>query len=232
MWNALEAHRRKARSVADARKRIRKSHPETEELFSVGTFVLKYFDGDGWFLGEITSNTAAYSVVYEDGDREFYTLDSEQLIKMVDDARDVTADEILLDPDADEDDDTETEENYEDSELEEESEAEEDDLFARETLEEEKEEAEDALFATPNVEDKNTDEQTDEEYNSAMEEAEEADKEDDEIWSIIGSGRLSDGNEEEGDTKNEKQHTQPTPKQSKFSLFQDRVYSFFGSKTK
>ena len=230
MWNAEQCtRRRRDRSVAGARKRFKKSGPETPELFSVGTLVLKYFDGDGWFLGEITSNTAAYSVVYEDGDREFYTLDSEQLVEMVDNARDVTADEILLDPDADESDDTETEKNYADSELEEEFEAEEveDDLFAtRERLEEEKKEAEDALFATPNVEDKDTDEQTDEEYNSAMEEAEEAEKEEDELLSE------SDGNEEEGDTKEENQRPQSLPKQSKFSLFQDRLYSFFGSKTK
>jgi hypothetical protein len=35
------------------------------EKFEVGTFVMKYFGEDGWFLGEIASNSGGYRVVYE-----------------------------------------------------------------------------------------------------------------------------------------------------------------------
>ena len=234
--NIVKGKRRQARSAASKRKRIKKSRrTETQKLFSVGTFVMKYFDGDGWFLGEITSNTAGYRVVYEDGDREFYALDSERLMEMVDDARDVTADELLLDQDADEEDDTETEENYDDSEAEEENETEEekeeeDDLFSRETFEGKEKEVEGELFATPDVKDEDSDEESDEEYASALEEEAEEENEEDELFPE------SDGDEEEVEMKEEEEEEQQPPqpalKQSRFSLLQNRVYSFFGSKTK
>ena len=215
VWNVEEY---KERSAAGARKRIKKSRPETQELFSVGTLVLKYFDGDGWFLGEISSNTTGYRVLYEDGDREFYALDSEQLMEMVDDARDMTADELLLDPDADEDDDAEI---YDDNNDDDEKEEKEDGLFSNEPLEGKEKEVEDERFATPGVKD----EESFEEYSSALEEEEGAEKKEDEILSE------SEGDEEETDTEEKEQHPKPAPRESRFSLFQDRVYSFFGSKT-
>jgi hypothetical protein len=54
--------------------------------YSTGTKVKKFFEGHGWFLGEIASIDEEYCcyVRYEDGDEENYLLDElEDLDKIV-----------------------------------------------------------------------------------------------------------------------------------------------------
>jgi hypothetical protein len=91
-----------AQAAKDAQMDLRNQPGKPEAVVPVGTLVMKYFGDDGWWLGEVASNDGNYRIVYEDEDEEVYSLDSESIPWMVDAARDVAADEILLDPDADE----------------------------------------------------------------------------------------------------------------------------------
>lgn len=52
-------------------------------VYECGTAVRKYFPGHGWFDGKIVANDGDYEVLYSDGDRETFELDSIELHAMV-----------------------------------------------------------------------------------------------------------------------------------------------------
>lgn len=83
--NALKKKRRVKSSASSCSRRP----------YAIGTFVKKHFPGHGWFIGEIVSNHGFYDVVYEDGDDEGFSTADSEMDCIVEEARSMTADELL-----------------------------------------------------------------------------------------------------------------------------------------